>query len=53
MTEQIQPRQCKTCRYSEGSYVPRLDAALWCWKHGRLYPEPCDDFEREPGADDE
>ena len=56
MPEQIQPRQpeCKHCRYSVGKYVFREEKAmLYCWKHARLEPVACADWEREAGADDE
>lgn len=44
-------RQCRHCRYSVGTFGSQMPA-LWCWRHDRLDPVPCDDYEREPGADD-
>jgi len=54
MTAQIQPRECRHCRHSGGVLLTNdgIDA-LYCYAHDKAYPTPCDDFEREPGADDE
>ena len=43
--------QCQHCRYAE--YDPRTAPILWCVKHGDEAVKPCEQFEREPGSDDD
>ena len=53
MTAQIQPRECRHCRHSEGIFTPMYECIVICLLTAKVDPTPCKDFEREPGSDDE
>jgi len=50
----IDPRKCRHCRHVEVIWSPVVATHLeWCGITGAVTRQPCDDYDREPGADDE
>ena len=43
---------CYSCRYSIGYATPQA-CELWCILHDKKAKEVCDEYEREPGSDEE
>jgi len=41
---------CFSCHHSRYRYI---DTCLWCELHGRVANKRCEDFDREPGADEQ
>ena len=44
-------KECRHCTYSE--YRSSYGKHLWCSKHDEIAEDACEDWEREPGADDD